>query len=133
MLLHPGTEDDLPRPPIRSDTYHPLEAVEASHLGGGVDRRHAVPGAGAQTARLVVDQVAQHVEVALLRRQVHRRHVVLHAGVGAEEETGKRGLRFFNIDISTKIGYLSKIQGGPLGCTLPFVDIITKVPSQFSL
>ena len=64
-------------------TDHPLETGEAAHLSGGVDGRHAVAGAHLQRAAGLFDEVLEHVQVALLRRQVHRRHVVLHLQIGA--------------------------------------------------
>ena len=41
--------------PTITTTHHPLEAVEAAHLRGGVGGRHAVGRRGAQAALAVLD------------------------------------------------------------------------------
>ena len=68
---------------------HPLEAVQTAHLGGGVERSHAVPGPGQQFAPGpgLADQVLQHLEVALLRRQVDRGHTrLVQDSIGAKQK-----------------------------------------------
>jgi hypothetical protein len=55
-----------------------------------MDGRHPVSGPGRQAAVLVVDEVAQHVEVTFLRGQVDGGHVVVHATVWAERQERER-------------------------------------------
>ena len=64
-------------------TYHPLEATKAAHLCRCVHRCHAVLGPHVQRSASLGNKEFEHIEVALLRRQVHRSDVVVHLRVGA--------------------------------------------------
>ena len=63
--------DSIPEKPELHNKYffhldHPLNAVQAAHLRGGVQGRHAVPGPGREVAPRPGHQVLQHAQVTLL-------------------------------------------------------------------
>ena len=67
---------------------HPLEAVQTPHLGGGMERSHAVPGPGQQLppGPGLADQVLQDLEMTLLSRQVDWGHTrLVQDSIGAKQ------------------------------------------------
>ena len=70
-----------------SDLYHPLETVQAAHLGGSVHGGHPVLRLGQQVAPGLPDEVLQDVQVTLLGSQVYRGHIgARHGSIGTETQ-----------------------------------------------
>ena len=58
--------------------------------------------------------------------------VGLVQGVGVGHKKARHAVLPLNLEFAAYY-FATELQGGPSGCTSPFVDVKTKVPSQYSL
>lgn len=78
------------------NTYHPFQAVQASHLRWGMDRCHAISCPYIQRTASFEYQKFQHFQMTFLGSQIHRRYVIVHLRIctafinGLNKEREKR-------------------------------------------